>query len=224
VALGSDNFFAKACMSDYPEDIYTEPSNQDGDTLKNLGPLTRMAGVWEGARGLDVKPKPEGPKRQAFVERIELQPIDPMTNGPQLFYCLRYHTYIVKPGLTKLYHDQVGYWQWEPATGTVIQSLAIPRGQTAMAVGKASADATSFELVATRGLETYGICSTPFLEHAFKTVEYRIKVTINPDGTWSYDEDTVLMIRGQNEPFHHTDRNTLTKIAEPTPNPLAKKQ
>ena len=80
--LGLDNCFAKACMSDYPEDIYTEPSNQDGDTLKNLGPLTRMAGVWEGARGLDVKPKPEGPKRQAFVERIELQPIDPMTNGP----------------------------------------------------------------------------------------------------------------------------------------------
>jgi hypothetical protein len=32
------------------------------------------------------------------------------------------------------------------------------------------------------------------------------------------------MVRGQSEPFHHTDRNTLTKIAEPTPNPLAKKQ
>jgi len=47
---------------------------------------------------------------------------------------------------------------------------------------------------------------------------YRIKVTINADGTWSYDEDTVLMIRGKTEPFHHTDRNTLTKVAEPTPN------
>src|SRR5258708_36453964 len=161
---------------------------QVGDTLKNLGPRTRMAGVWEGARGLDVKPKPEGPKRQAFVERIELQPIDPMTNGPQLFYCLRYHTYIVKPGLTKLYHDQVGYWQWEPATGTVIQSLAIPRGQIAMAVGKAGADAKSFELGATRGTETYGICSNPVLEHAVKTIEYRIKVDINADGSWASDE------------------------------------
>ena len=54
-------------------------------------------------------------------------------------------------------------------------------------------------------------------------MEYRIKVSINADGSWSYDEDTVLMIRGQAEPFHHTDRNTLTKIAEPTPNPLARK-
>jgi hypothetical protein len=72
-------------MSDFPEDIYTEPSDQDGDTLKNLGPLARMAGIWEGARGLDVKPKADGPRKQAYVERMELQPIDPQTNGPQMF-------------------------------------------------------------------------------------------------------------------------------------------
>jgi hypothetical protein len=210
-------------MNEYPEDIYTEPAVQDSDTLKNLGPLTGMAGIWEGTKGLDVKPKADGPKKQAFVERIELQPLDPVTNGPQLLYGLRYHTYITKPGLTKLYHDQVGYWLWEPAAGTVIQTLTIPRGQTAMAVGKASADAKRFELVATRGTEVYGICSNPFLEYAFKTVEYRIRVAINDDGTWSYDEDTVLMIRGQTEPFHHTDRNTLARIAQPTPNPLAAK-
>ncbi len=129
---------------------------------------------------------------------------------------------MVKPDQDKTYHDQVGYWLQEPATGTVIHTLTIPRAQIAMAVGKASAESKSFELVATRGSETYGICSTPFLEYAFKTVEFRIKVTINPDGTWSYDEDTVLMIKGKTEPFHHTDHNTLTKIAEPTPNPLAR--
>jgi hypothetical protein len=210
-------------MEEFPEDIYTEPANLDVDTLRNLGPLTAMAGFWQGTRGLDVKPKAEGPKKQAFVERIELQPIDPQTNGPQLFYGLRYHTHVVKPDQVKTYHDQIGYWLWEPATGTVIQTLAIPRAQIAMAVGKASADAKEFELVATRGPTTYGICSTPFLEYAFKTVEYRIKVSINADGTWSYDEDTVLMIRGKTEPFHHTDKNTLSKIGEPTPNPLARK-
>jgi hypothetical protein len=210
-------------MSEFPEDIYTEPSNLDVDTLKNLGPLSSMAGIWQGTRGLDVKPKAEGAKKQVFVERIELQPVDPQTNGPQLFYGLRYHTHVVKPDEVKTYRDQTGYWLWEPATGTVVQTLAIPRAQTAMAVGKASSESTSFELVATRGSETYGICSTPFLEYAFRTVEYRIKVTINPDSTWSYDEDAVLMIRGNTEPFHHTDRNTLTRIAAPTPNPLARK-
>ena len=212
----------EAIVSDFPSDIYTEPSNLDVHTLNNLGPLTRMAGIWQGTRGLDVKPKAEGAKKQAYVERIEMQPIDPQTNGPQVFYGLRYHTHVTKPDQVKTYHDQVGYWLWEPATDSVIHTLTIPRGQTAMAFGQASADATTFELRSQRGLETSGICSVPFLEYAFKTVEFRIKVTINPDGTWSYDEDTVLMIRGQSEPFHHTDRNTLSKIGEPTPNPLAR--
>jgi hypothetical protein len=46
-------------------------------------------------------------------------------------------------------------------------------------------------------------------------------VTINDDGTWSYSEDTILQVHGRPEPFHHTDRNTLTRIAPPKPNPLA---
>lgn len=209
-------------MSDFPQDIYTEPSDIDVNTLNNLGPLRAIAGIWQGVRGLDVKPKADGPRKQAFVERVELQPIDPVTNGPQLFYGLRYHIHITKPDQVKTYHDQVGYWLWEPATGVIIQTLTIPRGLIGMAVGAASADAKSFELIAKRESDTYGICSTPFLEYAFNTIEYRIKVTINDDGTWAYDEDTVMMIRGRDEPFHHTDRNILTKIAEPTPNPLAR--
>ncbi len=208
-------------MRDFHEDIYTEPSPINFNTLANLGPLRGLAGIWEGAKGLDVKPKAEGPKQQTYVERIALEPIDPQTNGPQLFYGLRYWTHIVKPGQMKTYHDQIGYWLWEPATGTVIHSLAIPRAQVALAVGKAAADATSFEVAATRGLTDYGICSTPFLEQAFRTDSFRIKVTINADGTWSYFEDTVLIIPGLKEPFHHTDRNTLTRVAEPSPNPMA---
>lgn len=210
-------------MSEFPSDIYTEPSDIDVDTLRNLGPLTGMAGIWEGTRGLDVKPKAEGPKKQAYVERIELQPIDPQTNGPQLLYGLRYHTHVVKPGQVKTYHDQVGYWLWEPATGTVIHTLTIPRGQIVMASGQAAADARRFEVRATAEDISFGIRSAPFLEQAFRTVEFRIAVSVDADGTWSYEEDTVLMIKGQAEPFHHTDRNTLSKLAEPTPNPLARK-
>jgi hypothetical protein len=155
------------------------------------------------------------------VERVELQPIDAQTNGPQLYYGLRYQVHIVKPGEVNAFHQQLGYWLWEPATGTVIQTLAIPRAQVAMAVGKAAADAKAFELVATRGSTTFGICSNPFIEDAFRTVEFRIKVKINADGTWSYEQDTVMMVRGMAEPFHHTDRNTLRKLGEPTPNPQA---
>jgi hypothetical protein len=62
-------------MSEFPEDIYTEPE-PDVDTLANLGPLTGMAGIWTSALGLDVNPKPDGPERQAYIEHIELHPID----------------------------------------------------------------------------------------------------------------------------------------------------
>ena len=209
-------------MSDYPDDIYTEPADLDVNTLANLGPLTRMAGRWTGTRGLDVNPKPEGARKQAFIETINLEPIDPQANGPQFYYGLRYHAHVVKPGEVETYHDQVGYWLWEPRTGTVIQTLTIPRGQTALAIGKASKDSTSFELLARRGETANGICSNPFLEEVFTTIEYRIRVTLLADGTWSYDEDTVMLVKGLKDPFHHTDRNTLTKVGEPEPNPLAR--
>jgi hypothetical protein len=208
-------------MHRYPEDIFTEPE-ADPHTLRNLGPLTGLAGIWEGMRGLDTNPKPEGARKQAFHERIELQPIDPQTNGPQLFYGLRYWTHIVKPNEVETYHDQIGYFLWEPATGDIFQTLAIPRAQIALASGNAAKDAKTFELVAKRGETTNGICSGPFLEHAFKTIEYRIKVTVNDDGTWGYDETTVLMVRGWDKPFEHTDHNLLKKVADPTPNPLAR--
>lgn len=206
----------------YGDDIYTEPADVDPDTLANLGPLTRLAGRWRGTRGVDVNPKADGPETQGYIETIDLEPIDPQTNGPQLLYGLRYHQHVNKPGERPTYHDQIGYWLWEPATGAIYQTVSIPRAQTVLAMGRAAADATRFELVAERGTTVNGIVSQPFLEEAFTTLSYRIVVTLDADGGWSYDEDTVLRVRGQAEPFHHTDRSTLVRTGEPRPNPLVR--
>jgi hypothetical protein len=204
----------------YGDDIYTEPE-PDSDTLANLGPLRAMAGVWEGT-GNDEHPASFGIERNTFFEHYELEPIDAQTNGPQLFYGLRYHTHIVKPGEVETFHDQVGYWLWEPAADAVTLTLGIPRGQVLLASGAADATSTDFELTATVGSETHGILSNPFLNHSFRTVSYRIHVTINIDGTWSYEEEGQLQIPGNAGLFHHTDRNTLSLVASPTPNPLAR--
>ena len=206
-------------MNPFPEDIFTEPES-DPDTLANLGPLRRLAGSWQSAKGLDVNPKADGPERRQYIERIDMQPIDPQTNGPQLFYGLRYHVHINTPEEAITFHDQVGYWLWEPATGLILQSLAIPRGQVALASGHARPDDTRLVVTAVRGQTNYGICSTDFLEYAFRTDSYRLEITFNPDGSWSYVSDTMLKVRGQEGLFAHRDVNTLVKTGEPKPNPL----
>ncbi|MFZ1988831.1 MAG: heme-binding beta-barrel domain-containing protein [Alphaproteobacteria bacterium] len=207
-------------MNPFPEDIFTEPENVDPDTLANLGPLRRLAGVWQSSKGVDIAPKAPGPDRRQYIERIDMQPIDPQTNGPQLFYGLRYHVHINTAEEAITFHDQIGYWLWEPATGLVLQSLTIPRGQTALASGFAKPGDMSLSVSAARGQTNYGICSTDFLEYAFRTDSYRLDITFNADGSWSYVSDTMLAVRGQKELFRHRDVNTLVKIGEPQPNPL----
>ena len=59
----------------YPDDIYTE-AETDPNTLANLGPLARLAGVWEGKRGVDINPKAEGPEKDPYIERYEAHPTD----------------------------------------------------------------------------------------------------------------------------------------------------
>ena len=207
-------------MAAFPHDVFTEPQDVDPDTLANLGPLRRLAGTWEGEEGVDVNPKADGPERRPFIEHVDLQPIDPQANGPQLFYGMRYHIHITTVEEDITFHDQVGYWLWDPATGLVLQTLTIPRGQVAIASGHAGPDDRKLVLTAKRGETEYGICSTAFLEHAFRTDAYRIEVTFEDDGSWSYVIETTLQVRGQSEPFIHRDVNRLRKIAEPKPNPL----
>lgn len=208
-------------MTPIPHDIFTEPTDVDPNTLANLGPLTPLAGTWRATKGSDTAPKPAGPEQRQFIEHMVFEPIDPQANGPQLFYGLRYHIHITTVEEDITFHDQVGYWLWEPATGLILQTLAIPRGQTAMASGNGKLGDATITLTAARGQTDYGICSTDFLEQAFRTDAYRIEIAFNADGTWSYDIQTTLLVRGQDKPFIHHDRNTLHRVAPPKPNPWA---
>ena len=127
----------------YGSDIFTEAAG-DPDTIANLGPLRPMAGTWVGTKGADEHPVAEGTELDAFIETYELLPIDFQTNGPQLFYGLRYHTHILNPTELPTFHDQVGYWLWEPAANAVTLTLGIPRGQALLAIGYCEPDAAEF--------------------------------------------------------------------------------
>jgi hypothetical protein len=201
-------------------DIYTEPEEIDLETLRHLGPLAALAGTWEG-RGIDTHPVAGGTEDEPYRERLSCEPIDPQPNGPQLLYGLRYHQHVNKLDEPLTFHDQVGYWLWEPETGVILQTIAIPRGQVALATGLADPGARRFQVKSTLGSPTAGIVSAPFLDRHFTTVEYTITVTAGDDGALAYEQDTVLRISGRPELFHHLDRSTLRRVAPPGRNPAA---
>jgi hypothetical protein len=113
----------------------------------------------------------------------------------------------VKPDDPETFHDQVGYWLWEPATGAILLTLAIPRGRWRAPVGQS----TSEPVIHPRG-RAWLAHQRPSLQNPFSRAgvshgRYTIKVDIHPDGTWSYEQDTLLVhSRPSPRPFSHTDR------------------
>lgn len=204
---------------EYLDDVFTEP-DASPDTVANLGPLSALVGVWEGSAGVDTHPQAGGPETEKYVERWTFEPTDPQTNGPQLLYGLRYHQHVQKPGEVETFHDQIGYLLWEPATGRIVMTLAIPRAQVAMAGGFAAPDARTFTLRAEVGDPSFGILTGPFLDAAFHTTSWEITFRIL-DGGFAYLQTTMLRVHGQAEPFAHTDANRLTRVGDVPANPLA---
>ena len=92
-----------------------------------------------------------------------------------------------------------------------MRCFIVPRGVVVNAGGKADPQGKKFELAAEVGSETFGIMSSPFLDQAFKTIRYTLKVMFQNDGQFSYIQDTQLQIQGRQGVFHHTDQNALTR-------------
>ncbi len=181
--------------------------------VKNLGPLRLLAGTWEGDKGTDVAPsKSRETETTGFRERIVFSPMGPVNNHEQVLYGLRYSTTVWPSGGSEPFHEELGYWLWDGAEKQVLRCFIVPRGVTVLAGGTVEPSATTFELSADVGSETYGICSNTFLDREFKTVRYELKVTVHDAESFSYEEDTQLQIKGKAEIFHHRDGNTLRRV------------
>lgn len=191
---------------------------QPSSELKNqLGPLAALVGVWEGDKGHDVAPSDDrrGGETNLYRERIVFEQMGPVQNHEQNLHVLRYSTRAWPLGQENSFHEELGYWSWEASTQEVLRSFLIPRGIALIAGGKASADATRFTMRAENGSCTFGICVNPFLDREFKILSYEVTITVHSPDSFSYEQDTVLKIPSQKEPFHHRDKNTLTRISVP---------
>jgi len=193
--------------------IPTSPIERLQKSPKLLGPLSPLVGIWEGEKGYDLAPSPSREKEDtAFRERMTFEPLPPVQNHEQTLQGLRYSTLAWPVGSADPFHEDRGYWLWDPATKEIVRCFVIPRGITVLAKGHAEPDAHSFELVAEASSGVNGICSSPFLEREFKTLSFRLRLTIHDERSFSYEQESVLQIRGQHGTFSHVDKNTLKKV------------
>lgn len=184
------------------------------ELLEQLGPLSHLVGIWEGDKGDDIAPSDDrGTENNKYRERITFEQVGPIQNHEQNLHVLRYSTKAYRIGETNAFHEELGYWSWEPATQEVMRSFLIPRGIALIAGGKAPKEAKEFHLRASGGSCTFGICVNPFLDREFKIVAYELNLKIEGEGRFTYDQDTVIQMPGKKDLFHHRDRNTLTRIS-----------
>ncbi len=186
----------------------------DDQLLRNqLGPLAPLIGVWEGDKGDDLAPSDDrGSENNLYRERIVFEQVGPVQNHEQNLHVLRYSTRAWRLGEENSFHEELGYWSWEEKTQEVLRCFLIPRGIALIAGGKAEMNACEFYLKAESGSSTFGICVNPFLDKEFKILSYEVTVKVHSADNFSYEQDTVLQIPGQSQPFHHRDRNNLTRV------------
>jgi hypothetical protein len=154
-----------------------------------------------------------------YREKCTLKPFGPVDNGDQHLYGLDYRSAMWRGDEENPFHTEVGYWLWDAATGEIVRGFVVPRGITVLAGGTASAGATSFTLRATNGGGQYSIGENQYLAENARTLSYEVALTVDDDA-WSYDETTMLRMKEFDEPFAHTDHNSLRRVAG-TESPLA---
>lgn len=181
----------------------------------DYGPLAALIGKWEGDKGIDVAPDPEGTETNPYYETVVFEAGGDLTNAnEQKLVIVPYVQIVSRKSDRKVFHHQIGYWNWDAQTGMVMQSLTIPRGFAALAGGRLALSnnyegAITLEVKAVVDDPDWGIVQSPFLRDKAKTLAFSHKLTIDGDSL-EYFESTMLHIYGKT--FDHTDTNRLKRV------------
>ena len=104
----------------------------------DYGPLSGLIGTWEGDKGMDIAPEPDGQENNPYFETIIFEPVeDDISNAEtQTLVALHYRQIVTKKKTGKVFHDETGYWMWDAENQIVMHSLTIPRGVCVLAGGR----------------------------------------------------------------------------------------
>lgn len=182
------------------------------ETDIDYGPLTGLIGVWQGDKGLDVAPEPDGAENNPYYETITYTAAGDVTNAEsQVLSVLHYRQIVKRKSNNKVFHDQTGYWMWDPREQVVMHSLVIPRGVCVLAGGKYSSTGGGevvLEVAASIDDKDWQIAQSPFMQKNARTTGFQLSLRVG-DGRLSYSETTIVDIYGK--VFEHTDNNELIR-------------
>ena len=184
------------------------------DDLHLWGPLAPLIGTWEGNDGLDIAfHNVAGTMGETpFRERTTFVPYGPVVNGAQSLYGLDYRTAAWRGDEELPFHTEIGAWLWDADTGHVMRCFVVPRGTALLAGAVAGPDDRTFTMKASEGSSEFGILSSPYLAREARTVRYECTVTVHDDGSYSYEETTVLDLKRYDGDCLHVDKNTLRRV------------
>ena len=180
----------------------------------NYGPLNELIGIWEGDKGIDVAPEPDGIENNPYYETIIFTAADDVTNAEsQELVAIHYRQIVKRKSNDKIFHDETGYWMWDETAGTIMHSLTIPRAVSVLAGGIHNGDQNNdgnfvLEVSASLNDKNWQIIQSPFMRDNACTTEFHHQITVG-NGKLSYSETTIVEIYGKT--FEHTDQNELIR-------------
>lgn len=180
----------------------------------DYGPLTKLIGVWKGDKGVDVAPIPDGTENNPYYETITYTAGGSVTNAKtQVLSIVHYRQIVTRKSTNEVFHDETGYWLWDPREKVLMHSLVIPRAVCLLAGSnyKEVKDENGnliIEVEASLDNKDWGIIQSPFMRKNARTTSFHQKIIVG-DEKMSYSETTMLDIYGRE--FEHTDDNELTR-------------
>lgn len=177
----------------------------------NYGPLRDLIGSWQGNKGEDIAPEPDGTEVNSYYEHLEFKGLGVTENAEEQKLSVVFYSQEVRRNSNdKLIHHETGYWLWEQDSETVMHSLTIPRGMCVLASGSfdQSPEEAILNVSATLEEQEWQIIQSPFMTRKAKMKSFQQQFKVKADEL-SYSQTMMLDIYGKE--FEHTDNSVLTR-------------
>ena len=178
----------------------------------DYGPLAELIGTWNGDKGLDVAPDPDGKEDNPYYETITYTEGGDLNNAEsQVLSVVHYRQIVKRKSNDEIFHDETGYWLWDSREKVLMHTLVIPRAVCLIAgtnyVEQRNENGDLIiEVAASLDDPDWNIVQSPFMMKNARTTSFHQKITVG-NGKMHYRETTMLDIYGK--VFEHTDENQL---------------